>query len=80
MPVKSLSAASLKDLCAYDKVTGERGAIFYFQEIAYSGRHNAKVTLGLAPGGGLSGSTYTYHVVRRDGRWIITGQKLKAVA
>ena len=80
VPVKSLSAATLKDLKAFDKPTGERGAIFYFEKITYSGPHNAEVTLALAPGGGLSGSTFAYRVVRLNGRWKVTGKKLKAIA
>ena len=80
VPVKPLSAASLKDFYAYDKATGERGAIFYFQEITRSWRHKAEVTVGLAPGGGLAGSTFAYRVVQRHGRWIVISRKLKAIA
>src|SRR5205823_3667335 len=75
VPVKPLSAASMRDFCAYDKATGERGAVFYFQEIRRTGRHKAEVTVGLAPGGGLTGSTYRYRVVQRQGSWIVTGEK-----
>jgi hypothetical protein len=80
VPVKPLSAASLKDFYAYDKATGERGAIFYFQTITRSGRHKAEVTVGLAPGGGLTGSSSAYRVLQRHGRWIVISQKLKTIS
>ena len=80
VPVKPLSAASLQNSYAYDKATGERGAIFYFEAITRSGRDEANVTVGLEPGGGLSGSSSAYRVVQRQGRWIVISKKLKTIS
>ena len=80
VPVKPFSAALRKDFCAYDKVTGERGAVFYFDAITRSGRDKAEVTAGLAPGGGLTGSSSAYRVVQRHSRWIVISQKLKTIS
>ena len=80
VPVKPFSAALRKDSYVYDKVTGERGAAFYFRAISRLGRHKAEVEVDFAPGGGLSASGYLYRVVQREGKWRVTGEKLRWVS
>jgi hypothetical protein len=79
-PVKPISEGKWKSFFIYDRVTGERGAAFYVKRITMISRDEADVEAVIHPGGGLSASGPIYRVTRKDGRWIITGERLKWIS
>jgi len=79
-PVKPLSAGRWKDFFIYDKISGERGAAFYVNAISMQSPDAAEVTTTTRPGGGLSASSYIYLMARKNGKWVVTGQKLNWIS
>jgi hypothetical protein len=55
------------------------GVLYWIDEIKRTGSDSAEVSGGYHIGS-LGGALITYHVVRKEGRWVVESQKIDAVA
>jgi hypothetical protein len=79
VPVEPLSASVLTNFYRYDRQTGQRGAAFYIQNIRLlSG--TAEADADMQPGGALRGSGFTYRLIRKGGKWVVVGEKLRWIS
>jgi hypothetical protein len=62
-----------------DKQTGERGILLSVGDVRWSGSREATVT-GTCGAALLDAYSYSYRVVRRDGKWVVTRSKLTGIA
>src|SRR5713226_7658593 len=78
-PVRKVSACSTENLRVVDKQTGQRGLIFRVKSIKWIS--DGKVEVG---GGyyedGLSSSGNIYTVVKKDGKWRVTKDKMEWIS
>ena len=79
-PVKPLSSSVERGAYRYDARTGERGAAFYIHDIQLIGRKRATAGVDLNPGGALRASGSIYHLVMKDGKWVVVGEKLRWIS
>lgn len=79
-PVKPISAGEWRNFFIYDRISGQRGAAFYVMSITMISKDEADVEGMIHPGGGLSASGPVYRVIRKEGRWVIAGARLKWVS
>ena len=79
-PVKPISAGEWREFFIFDKVTGERGAAFYVRSISRRSRDDCEVEAVIHPGGGLSASGPIYRVTRKNGKWVVVGERLKWIS
>lgn len=78
--VEPLSASVHTNSYRYDRETGQRGAAFFIWNIRLLGRNTAEAETDISPGGVLRGSGFTYRLVKKDGRWVVVGEKLRWVS
>jgi hypothetical protein len=80
VPVEPLSAGVHKDFYWFDKKTGQKGAVFSIQSVCLIGHSSAEAQADISPGGALRGSGFTYHLVKKAGKWTVVGEKLRWVS
>jgi hypothetical protein len=84
LPVKSESACRKRtgpgaQMSVTDKATGKRSVIFDIGSIRWLGETDAEVDGGYLCGS-LCMAAGTYHVVREEGRWVVTAFDRQAIS
>jgi hypothetical protein len=79
-PVRPISAGEWRDAFIFDRGSGARGAAFYVRRIRMSRLDEAQVEVAIHPGGVRSASWYSYCVSRENGKWRVTGERLRGIA
>jgi hypothetical protein len=79
VPVEPLSAGVHTDFYWYDKA-GQRGAVFCIRNVKLIRHSKAEADGDTSPGGPLRGFGFTYHLVKRAGKWVVVDEKLRWVS
>jgi hypothetical protein len=78
-PVRKVSMCSTEGLRVVDKQTGKRGLIFRVAKIKWVSDSKVQVEGGYYEDG-LSATRNVYTVVRKDGKWRVTKDKMEWIS
>lgn len=76
-PAKPASAGRWNNGFIYDRSTGALGFSLRIRRITKITEGECEVEVEKRSGGGLDASGTVYRVIRKEGRWIVTGKNLK---